>query len=449
MADEKLIQPSDLGKSRPSDNIKDKTIADIEKEGVKNNHSSDPEKEKEKKNIEVKESEKNPENTQENKEETKPDQKDKGLKKEDQKDKKPKKKKPKKKGGALFLHVSLQDKMLFTRHMSIGIKAGMSLIAALELIRDQTKSKSLKLIINQLIDDVNGGMFLSESLSRYKNIFGSLFINIIKIGESSGTLAENLNYLTKELKKKHDLHSKVRGALIYPTVVLVATLGIAGSMIIFIFPKILPVFASLKVKLTFTTRALITISNALTQHGLVIGGIIVVAIIGFVFLIKVKQVKHVIHHILLYLPVIKKMIIQVNIANFSRTFGLLLKSGVNITEAISITADTTTNLVYRHELKAAAAVLLKGEFLSSYLAKDPKLFPPIAVNMMKVGENTGNLTENLNYLSEYYEEQVGDFVKNLSSIIEPALMIVMGVIVGFIALSIITPIYSLTKGLQQ
>jgi type IV pilus assembly protein PilC len=149
------------------------------------------------------------------------------------------------------------------------------------------------------------------------------------------------------------------------------------------------------------------------------------------------------------MPVLKRMIIQVNMTNFSRTLGLLLRSGVNISEAISITADTTTNLVYHHELKASAAVLQKGQFLSSYLEKNKKLFPPIASNMIKVGENTGNLVDNLDYLSEYYEGEVDDFVKNLSSIIEPALMIVMGLIVGFIALSIITPIYSLTQGLQQ
>jgi len=363
---------------------------------------------------------------------------------------KPTKAKRKKRSGkAFFLHVPLQEKVLFTRHLSIGIKSGMTLTGALELIREQTRSRSLKVIIDQIMEDIQSGIFLAKSLERYKNVFGKLFINIIKIGESSGTLAENLNYLTEELKKRAALHSKVRGALIYPSVVLVATVGIAGAMIIFIFPKILPVFASLNVKLPFTTRALIALSNALSSHGLLVGVGLVLLVIAVIVLLKIQAVRHVVQHILLHAPIVKKIIVQVNLANFSRTFGLLLKSGVNIIEAVNITAETTENLVYQHELRASSAVLQKGEFLSSYLSKSPKLFPPIAANMIRVGENTGNLVDNLEYVSGYYEGEVDDFVKNLSSIIEPALMLVMGVIVGFIALSIITPIYSLTQGLTR
>jgi type IV pilus assembly protein PilC len=454
----KLIQPSDLGKPVNPEDLKTKTIAEIAEEQSGDKATTTEPQESQMPATEPAVGKLGDEKLEEESisklqaPEDSPSVHKKDLAPEskiEKPEKKNKEKKPKKKGRALFLSVPLQEKVLFTRHLSIGIKSGMTLIAALELISEQTKSKSLKTIISQLIEDVNAGMFLSKSLEKYRKVFGELFVNIIKIGESSGTLAENLLYLTEELKKKHALRSKVRGALIYPSVVLVATLGIAGSMIIFIFPKILPVFASLNVELPFTTRALISISNLLSNHGLVVGVSLVLVVIGFVALLKIRAVRHVVHHILLYTPVIKKMTVQVNMANFARTFGLLLKSGVNIIEAISITADTTGNLVYHHEFKASVSVLQKGEFLSSYLSNDKKLFPPIAVNMMRVGENTGNLTENLDYLSEYYEGQVDDFVKNLSSIIEPALMLIMGVIVGFIALSIITPIYSLTQGLQK
>lgn len=366
-----------------------------------------------------------------------------------EKPEKPKKEKKAGKSITLFMRVPLQEKILFARHMSIGIKSGMTLIASLELIREQTRSKSLKRIIDQVIDDVNAGVFLSKSLERYQNIFGELFVNIIRIGESSGTLSENLIYLTDELQKKHALITKVRGAMIYPAVVLCATIGIAVGLIVFIFPKILPVFQSVKVKLPFTTRTLIALSKLLTENGITAIITLIAFIILIIVLVRIKAVKHVIHHALLSMPITKAIMVKVNLANFSRTLGLLLKSGVHITDAVAITASTTANLAYRHEIAASAQIIQKGEFLSAFLSRNKKLFPPIAVNMIRVGENTGNLVENLNYLSEYYENQVDDFVKNLSSVLEPVLMLVMGVIVGFIALSIITPIYSLTQGLTE
>jgi type IV pilus assembly protein PilC len=448
----KLIQPSELGKTIATKPMKNKTIAELAKEVSQDLTTAEPQPPTDDK-ISTAANSSGGENSGVTPSETTTEAEkatpDSAPKKAEKAEKPPKEKKPKRPSKAFFLHVPLQEKVLFTRHLSIGIKSGMTLTGALELIREQTRSRSLKIIIDQVMEDIQSGIFLAKSLERYKNVFGNLFINIIKIGESSGTLSENLNYLTEELKKRAALHSKVRGALIYPSVVLVATIGIAGAMIIFIFPKILPVFASLDIKLPFTTRALIALSNALSNHGLLIGVGAVLFVIGVIVLLKIRAVKHVVHHVLLYVPVVRKIVVQVNMANFARTFGLLLKSGVNIIEAVNITAETTENLVYQHELKASSSVLQKGEFLSSYLSKNSKLFPPIAANMIRVGENTGNLVDNLDYVSGYYEGEVDDFVKNLSSIIEPALMLVMGVIVGFIALSIITPIYSLTQGLTR
>lgn len=346
-----------------------------------------------------------------------------------------------------FLSVPLQERVLFARHLSVGIKAGMSMQDSLKLIQVQTKSKSFKKILDVIIGDTANGMFLSASMEKYAGIFGQLFVNIVRVGEQSGTLTENLSYLSHELKKKQELRSKVRGALIYPAVIFCATIGIVATLMIAVFPKILPVFSTLKIKLPITTRVLIAATNFMTSYtGWIIGGVIL-TILLFVILSKYEWFKHGWHHVLLRIPVVGGIAVKVNMASISRILGLLLKSGTQVIEAVNITADALDNRVYRHELRTAGETLRRGEFFSLYLARDPKMFPPIFANMVQVGENTGNLTENLEYLSSFYEEDVDEVLKNLNSIIEPFLLLFMGLLVGFMALSVVTPIYSISQSL--
>jgi type IV pilus assembly protein PilC len=350
---------------------------------------------------------------------------------------------------SLFLSVPLQERVLFARHLSVGIKAGMSLQDSLKLIQAQTKSKAFIKILDTIIADTANGMFLSASMQKYEGIFGQLFINIVRVGEQSGTLTENLSYLAKELKKKQELRSKVRGALIYPAVIFCATIGIVATLMIAVFPKILPVFANLKIKLPLTTRILIATTDFMTSYtGWIIFSVFAVIVL-FVILSKYEWFKHGWHHVLLRIPVVGKIAVKVNMASVSRILGLLLKSGTQVIEAVNITADALDNRVYRHELRTAGETLRRGEFFSIYLAKEPKLFPPIFTNMIQVGENTGNLTDNLDYLSTFYEEDVDEVLKNLNSIIEPFLLLFMGLLVGFMALSVVTPIYSISQSLSR
>lgn len=346
-----------------------------------------------------------------------------------------------------FMHIPLQEKVLFARHLSVGIKSGMSLQDCLRLIEKQTKSGTFKKILEGIIIDTANGMYLSASMDKYAGVFGQLFVNIVRVGEQSGTLTENLTYLAVELKKKHQLRSKIRGALIYPAVVFAATIGIVLTLMIGVFPKILPVFSSMKITLPVTTRILIATSKFMTTYTIAI----IVGIIAFVILFAIvsryEWFKHAWDHFLMKMPVIKGIAVKVNCASISRILGLLLKSGVRIIEAVNITADALDNRVYRHELRTAGETLRRGEFFSIYLSNDPELFPPIFTNMIQVGENTGNLTENLEYLSLFYEEDVDEVLKNLNSIIEPFLLLFMGTLVGFIALSVITPIYSISQSL--
>lgn len=348
--------------------------------------------------------------------------------------------------GKFFLRVPLQEKIILARHLSIMIKAGLPLLDSVIMLQKQTKSKSLAKILGEVAGNVSNGQFLSKSLEKYQDIFGDLFINIIRIGEGSGTLSDNLNYLSEELKKKAELKKKVIGALVYPIVILVATFGITGLLTIFIFPKILPIFSSLNVELPITTRTLIFVSNLLTQRGPLIAGIFVSLVVLFIFLLKIKVFGFYYNLFLLRVPFLGNMIRNVNMANFMRTLGLLLKSGVKIVEAVNITADALSNPVYRNELKQIALGIQKGESISKYLSLHPHFFPPMIANMVAVGENTGNLSETLLYLAGFYESEIDEATKNLSNVLEPALMIIMGLMVGFVAISIITPIYEVTSG---
>ncbi len=348
---------------------------------------------------------------------------------------------------SFFLSVPLQERVLFSRHLGVGIRSGMTLQDSLKLIHDQTRSKTFKKILDVIITDTANGMFLSTSMDKYSHVFGSLFINVVRVGESSGTLTENLAYLAVELKKKQALRSKIRGALIYPAVIFFATIGIVITLMVGVFPKILPVFASLKVKLPVTTKILIATSKFFTANFLWIILGIVLTVILIIVLSRYEFIKHGWHHLMLRIPIIGKMAVKVNAATLARTLGLLLNSGVKIIEAVNITADTLDNRVYRHELRSAGETLRRGDFFSIYLAKKPRLFPAILTNMIQVGENTGNLTENLKYLSEFYEEDIEEVLKNLSSIMEPALLLFMGLLVGFMALSVITPIYQISQTL--
>jgi len=345
------------------------------------------------------------------------------------------------------MRISLQEKVLFARHMAVGLKSGMTMQKSLQMIMDQSRTKTFKKILQKFIDDTNNGMFLSDSMENYKSIFGELFINIVRVGEQSGTLIENLNYLASELKKKKELKSKVKGALIYPMIILLATVGIVATLMIGVFPKILPVFSNLNIDLPLTTRILIVVSAFMTNYTFLLIALIF-AFIAFIWWISHYDFyKKIWHTTILHLPVIGKIAVKVNVTTFSRVLGLLLSSGVQIIEAVNITASTMDNYVYRRELGRGGNELSKGDFLSKYLKTKPRYFPITLVNMVEVGENTGNLTTNLQYLSEFYESEVDEVLKNLSAIIEPILLLVMGLLVGFIALSVITPIYQISQSL--
>jgi type II secretory pathway component PulF len=286
-------------------------------------------------------------------------------------------------------------------------------------------------------------------MQKFERTFGDFCINIIRVGETSGTLHQNLDYLAEELKKKEILKKKVLGALVYPAVVVTATVGIALVLTIYIFPKISPIFQSFKTTLPLSTRILISVSNFLIHDGGILFVALVVGIVAYIFLLRIRMFHAFMDRVLLRVPLFGKLSQNYNIVNSTRTLALLLRANVRIVEALQIVSASSRNLMYRNAISHVEREVMKGQKLSEELAKFPGLFPSLMIHMIHVGEETGNLSESLLYVSGMFEEEINDLTKNLTTLLEPALMIVMGIIVGFIAISIITPIYGITQNLHQ
>ena len=348
-----------------------------------------------------------------------------------------------------YTRLSIRDQTFFVKRLSFLIKAGIPMRESLVMIREQTRKSGYVSILDIVIANISNGQNLATSLSRFKNVFGDFTINIIGFGEQSGLLSENLEYVADELKKRQALRKKIIGAAIYPIIVTIATLGIVTFLMVFLFPKILPIFASLNYTLPLSTRIVIAVSNFVTHFGLMsIAFIFFITVVFIITLKKSEKLRFYFHKFLFKIPIVGKIIKDYNMANFTRTMGLLLKGGVTMGEALHISMKITPNMVYKKEFKILTNVVNQGQKISTHLNKQRDLFPDLVSQIISVGEHSGNLANSLIYLSEMYETEIDDFTKNLSSMVEPILMIIMGILVGFIAISIITPIYGITQHLN-
>ena len=346
-----------------------------------------------------------------------------------------------------FGHISLVERMMFTRHLAVMVKAGLSLNQALKTLAEQTKNPRFKRAIVRIEENVRQGKTFSESLAIFPRIFNNLYVNMVKVGETSGNLDEVLNNLAEQIRKDHDLISRIRGAMIYPAVIIITMVGIGVLMMIMVVPKLTEVFEELNVDLPLSTQVIIGISNFLQNH--LIWGIVI--LIAFFFLARLslrnKAVKRVLHKIYLYTPILGPLLKKINSARFARTIGSLTESGVAIVKSLEITAGTLGNIHFKESLIACGQEVQKGKDLSKSLSNYKNLYTPMIIQMVRVGEQTGSLSSILKTLADFYEEEIDKTTKNLSSIIEPVIMIVVGAAIGFFAVSMIQPMYSMMGGL--
>ena len=344
---------------------------------------------------------------------------------------------------------NLQARTSFAKRLSFLIDAGVPITEALHILREQAIGKKQTEVLDQIVSDVSSGQSLSKSFAKFPKFFDDFAIHIIRVGESSGTLSQCLTYLANELKKKEELKKKVVGAFIYPAVLSSATVGIIVFLMVYLFPKIMPIFSSLHSKLPLSTKIVIALSTFLQHFGWLVALIIIVLVIIYIVVMKRSAaMRYKRDKFLIKLPIIGSVVRYYNCANACRTLGLLLKSGIRLSEALPITADTTRNLVYRRLYEELGEAVTRGEAISIHLLKSNKYFPDMMGHMVAVGERSGSLSDTLVYLSDMYDGEVDDFTKNISTLIEPVLMVFMGVVIGFIAISIITPIYGITQSIH-
>lgn len=346
-----------------------------------------------------------------------------------------------------FGRVSLTQKAIFAKHLAIMLKAGLDISEALAIVVDASTGK-FKKIIKEVLKSVASGESLANALGQYPQIFSGIFINSILVGESSGTLAENLENVATQLEKEKELRDKVTGAMLYPIVVLVAAAGLGAIIALVVLPKIVPLFQGLKVKLPLSTQILIWVSTVLQNYGLIIFICLAALLVVLVWLVRQKFTQPLTHWLILHTPLIGRMVRGFNLARVCRTLGMLLASGLNIDEALKITSETISNYYFRTSLANIYQRIGKGTTIAENLANYKKFYPVMVVKMVMVGERSGELEQTLFYLADFYEEEVDRLTKSLATAIEPLLLVVIGLVVAFLALAIITPMYSITSGMQ-
>ncbi len=340
------------------------------------------------------------------------------------------------------------DILLFTKHLSIALKTGLTIVDALDMLHDQAAGK-MKKIIGEIKSTVCSGNPFHAALADQQKYFSPLYVSMVKTGELAGTLEGNLSHLADNLWKNHELKQKVKSAMMYPGLVFIAIVGLGFSISLFVLPKIIPLFKTLDVKLPITTRGLLFIANLFAAHGISISIGFIIFVIFLGWLLRQNFVKPITHRMILILPIVSTIVKNVNIARFTSTMSTLLASGITVDTGLQIIVESTQNRSYQKALKSLIAEVQKGKRMASVLMLYPHLFPLLTTRMIAMGEQTGSLEKTLKYLSEFYEEEVDSTMKNLGNILEPVLLMFIGVIVGTVAISILGPIYQITGNLRK
>jgi type IV pilus assembly protein PilC len=344
--------------------------------------------------------------------------------------------------------VSALQKILFSRHLSVMLDAGLSLAHALRILAQQAGKKYFGQVLTDLHRRVEEGSTFCDALKQFPRVFPRMYISMVHLGETSGNLSLVLRELTVQMQKNYDLTRKIRGAMYYPIVILCTLIGVSIMLVTYVLPKLTKTFEELNADLPALTKALIAASKFLNQYWLWVLVGLAVLIVLFLLGAKTERGKSSLSSLGLKLPKIGDIVRKINLARFCRTFSSLLRSGIPIIDALKIVADTLGNVKYRQAVLTAAEEIKKGTSLSQAFSPYPKIFIPIVLQIMIVGEETGKLDEMLVKLAEFYESEVEQEMANISSVIEPILMLILGGGVALMAISIISPIYSLSGAIK-
>lgn len=348
----------------------------------------------------------------------------------------------------LIRPIKLLDKITFIKNLGVMIRAGLPLARSLRILATQTPNPKFAKIVSDIARMVEGGTALADALAHYPSVFSPIFVSMVRVGEVSGTLEQNLTYLSEQMQRDYDLVSKAKGALTYPIIVMIA-LGIVGFlMFTFVLPKLTSTFKDLSVQLPLMTRIVIRLVDIFAAYGVWLLLLLIVLAAGFVYWRGTESGKKVLHKIVFYLPVIAPIVVKINLARFTRVFASLIKSGMPIVEALEVSSHVVGNVYYQQSIAEASAKVKIGSPLTAAFKKQPHLFSNLVIQMMEVGEESGTTDTVLTEVANFYESEVDQTMKNLSAILEPVIMMVIGAVVGFLAVALITPIYNITQSIN-
>ncbi len=345
--------------------------------------------------------------------------------------------------------VKLRDLAGFTRQLSTMISAGVPLTRCFNTLYDQTESQIFKEVIGKIAKDIEGGTALGDAFQKHPRIFSDVYINMVRAGEAGGILDDILKRLAMQLEGDASMRKKIKSAMTYPTVILVITIAAFFGIMLFVIPQLGEILQDLGggAELPILTQVMLGISDFMQQNAILLFFALAVAIFGISRYIKTPTGKHNLHRMLLKTPIIKTIITKIAIARFARTFSSLMAAGVNVLDALSVTGGAIGNKVIQAELDAAAKEVKNGKLISEPLAQS-KHFPPIVSQMIAIGEETGQIDLILVKVADFYEEEVEATIEGLSSIIEPIMIVILGGMVGLIAVSVMGPIASLSQNIQ-
>lgn len=345
-----------------------------------------------------------------------------------------------------IMPVSVVEIVTMTQNLSVMLKAGLTVPESLDVLVEQSSGK-LKQVLAKVNDEVQGGGMLGDALEKEYKTFGPIFISAVRVGESSGTLSENLTHIAEQMEGDLEVRRNVQGAMLYPSIVIIATILLGLALATFVLPQMTSIFKSLDVELPWSTRLLIFTADLFQKHGAVVTPSVIIGLVLLIYVLRRRFLQPITHRVVLFLPGVKSFVHELNRARFCRAIGTMLQSGIPIQEALGIITEAMPNYVYRKSVARMHHEIETGESFSEIIEQFPRLYPKMVQRMIAVGERSGGLSDSLLYLARFYEQKVSIKAKSISTIIEPLLLITIGLGVAFIALSIFTPIYSVTEGI--
>ncbi|MAG59948.1 hypothetical protein CMO96_04125 [Candidatus Woesebacteria bacterium] len=340
--------------------------------------------------------------------------------------------------------VGLSEVADFTRQFSTMVTAGLPITDALVILREQSKPK-MKPVINQLVSDIQGGSSLSGALEKHPKVFTPVYTSLVRAGETGGVLDKILERLADNLESQREFHSKVKGAMIYPVIVVIGMFAVGTIMMVFVIPRLTQIYEEFDAELPITTRIVIGISEVMQKMWWAIPIVGVGLVWGFGAFSRTKVGRAKIDALKFKIPVFGELQKKVVLTEFARTLGLLVGAGIPILEGLRVVGGAVGNVVVSDAIKRASEKVEKGFALSYALSQETKVFPPLLFQMLAVGEETGKVDETLLKVSKVFEQDTSHAVKNLTAAIEPIIMVILGISIGFLVLSIILPIYNLTS----